>query len=200
MEYFKRNQYPTSVKRKVIAGFLLAFIAILFALGIARFGFGEMMETVDQLSAPNHELNALNNFFHEITAFDQLQREQAIKNPKNPYKAFLNQSNSLVAKVDSLRRMNWDSTQQIRLLEIRQILQKRNRLFLSYLKLKSELVENQSLTARLDTLSTILVKEKIAFDTSVVTTEKKTVTTYSKDTVPTKDDRSRIAKLFANSS
>lgn len=196
MQYFKRNQYPTSVKRKVVAGFLLVFIAIFLALTIARFGFSEMMETVDQLSAPKNELNALNNLFHEITAFDQLQRVQAIKNPKNSYKAFLNQSNSLVKKVDSLRLMNWDSTQQIRLLEIRQILQKRNRLFFSYLKLKSELVENQSLTDRLDTLSTILVKERIAFDTSIVTTEKKTTTTYSQDSVPEKDDRSRIAKLF----
>ncbi|MDH5248732.1 MAG: hypothetical protein OEW40_07005, partial [Cyclobacteriaceae bacterium] len=141
MQYFKKNQYPTSVKRKVVAGFLLVFIAISLAIAIARFGFSEMMDTVDQLSAPKNELNALNNLFHEITAFDQLQRVQAVKNPKNSYKAFLDQSNSLVRKVDSLRLMNWDSTQQIRLLEIRQILQKRNRLFFSYLKLKSELDE-----------------------------------------------------------
>ncbi|MDH4088995.1 MAG: ATP-binding protein [Cyclobacteriaceae bacterium] len=197
MQYFKKNQYPTSVKRKVVAGFLLVFIAISLAIAIARFGFSEMMDTVDQLSAPKNELNALNNLFHEITAFDQLQRVQAVKNPKNSYKAFLDQSNSLVRKVDSLRLMNWDSTQQIRLLEIRQILQKRNRLFFSYLKLKSELDENQSLTDRLDTLSTILIQERIAFDTSIVTTEKKTTTTYTQDSLPEKDDRSRIAKLFS---
>jgi len=193
----KRNQYPTSVKRKVIAGFVLVFIAIVLALGITRFGLREMMETVQQLSAPNDELNALNNIFHEITAFDQSQREQAIKNPKNPYKAFLNQSNALVNKIDSLRLMHWDSAQQIRLQEIKQILQKRNRLFFSYLKLKSELVENQGLSDRLDTLSFLLGHERISFDTSVVTTEKKTTTTYTKDSLPEKDDRSRIAKLFS---
>lgn len=195
MQYFKGKLYTTSVTRKVIAGFLLVFIAILLALAITRFGFREMMETVDQLSAPNKELNALNNIFQEITALDQSQREQAIKNPKNPYKAFLNQSKSLVDKIDSLRMMNWDSVQQNKLLEIKGILQKRNRLFFSYLQLKSELIDNRSLTDRLDTLSRILVHEKIVFDTSVVTTEKKTITTY--DSVSNQEDnRSRIGKLF----
>jgi signal transduction histidine kinase/CheY-like chemotaxis protein len=196
MQYFNRDHNPTSVKRKVAAGFLLVFIAILAAMGIARFGFKEMMETVNQLSAPNNELSALNNIFHEITAFDQEQREQAIRSPKKPYKAFLNQSNALVNKIDSLTMMDWDSTQQIRLLEIKQILQKRNRLFFSYLKLKSELVENQNLSQRLDTLSRILVNEKVVVDTSVVTTQRKTTTTLTKDSVTEKDERSGIAKLL----
>lgn len=198
MQYFKGKLYPASVQRKVIAGFLLVFIAILLALGLTRFGFREMMDTVDQLSAPNKELNALNDIFQEITALDQLQRAEAIKNPKNPYKAFLNQSKSLVNKIDSLRMMQWDSAQQNRLLVIKGILQKRNRLFFSYLKLKSDLIDNRSLTIRLDTLSRILVNEKVAYDTSVVTTEKKTITTYTKDSVgENQKDRSRIGKLFS---
>lgn len=198
MKYFKDKLYPGSVTQKVLAGFLLVFVAILLALGITHFAFREMMVTVDKLSTPNKELNALNEIFQEITAMDQLQRAQAILNPRRPYKTFLSQSKSLVDKIDSLRMMEWDSTQQVRLGAIRNILIRRNQFFFSYLSLKSKLVDNPSLAERLDTLSRILEQERIAFDTSVVTTEKKTVTTYSQDSVSEsqKDERSRLGKLF----
>ena len=197
MNYFKEKLYPASVKRKIIAGFLLVFVAILLALGITHIAFREMMATVDKLSTPNKELNALNIIFQEISTLDQLQRAEAIKNPKNPYKTFLTQSKSLADKIDSLRMLEWDSTQQERLLELRKILTRRNQVFFSYLTLKSELLDNRSLTHRLDTLSRILEQERIVFDTSVVTTEKKTVTTYSTDSIESqKDERSRLGKLF----
>jgi signal transduction histidine kinase/DNA-binding NarL/FixJ family response regulator len=198
MAYLKGKLHPNSVKRKVLAGFLLVFVAILLALGITRFGFQEMMSTVDQLSAPNEKLQSLNRMFQEITRLDQLQRADAIKNPQKPYDAFLIQSKSMVDKIDSLRLMAWDTAQQVRLLSMKNILNKRNKLFISYLKLKSDLVNNKRMSYRLDTLSAIIESEKIKVDTNVVTTQKKVVTTYTKDSViEQKDDRSRIAKLFS---
>ena len=116
MPYSKEKRHPNSVTKKVLAGFLLVFVAILLALGITRFGFREMMSTVDQLSAPNEKLKALNRIFQEITRLDQLQRADAIKNPQKPYEAFLIQAKSMVDKIDSLRLMPWDSAQQNRLL------------------------------------------------------------------------------------
>ena len=92
MPYSKEKRHPNSVTKKVLAGFLLVFVAILLALGITRFGFREMMSTVDQLSAPNERLKALNRIFQEITRLDQLQRADAIKNPQKPYEAFLDSS------------------------------------------------------------------------------------------------------------
>ncbi|MBL0741309.1 ATP-binding protein [Chryseolinea lacunae] len=196
MQYFRDKFYPTSVKGKILAGFLLAFVAILLALGITHFGFREMMDTVNELSAPNPKLNTLNDIFQEITALDQTQRAEAIRNPKKPYKAFLKQTTSLSDKIDSLRLLKWDSAQQSRLLNIKQVLQKRNSLFFAYLKLKSTLTDNRRLSVRLDTLSTILQHEKILVDTSVVTTEKKTITTYTRDSVPAQKERSGLGKLF----
>ncbi|MEJ7644361.1 MAG: ATP-binding protein [Chryseolinea sp.] len=188
----------TSVTQKVIAGFALVFVAIVMALAIAHFGFREMMETVDHLSAPNERLGALNTIFQEITASEQTQRAEAIRNPKNPYNIYINQTKAFVNKIDSLRLLDWDSTQQERLLEMRSILQKRNRLFLSYLKLKTEMFDNRNLSRKLDTLSKILVNEKVSYDTNVVTTEKKTITTYTSDSVATvKDNRSKLGKFFS---
>ena len=198
MAYSKEKRHPNSVTKKVLAGFLLVFVAILFALGITRFGFREMMSTVDQLSAPNEKLKSLNRIFQEITRLDQLQRADAIKNPQRPYEAFLIQAKSMVDKIDTLRLMPWDSAQQNRLLLMKNILNKRNKLFISYLKLRSDLINNTRMSYRLDTLSTIIESEKIKADTNVVTTQKKVVTTYKKDSViEQKDERSRLAKLFS---
>ena len=199
MQYFKEKLHPSSVKRKVLAGFLLVFVALSLALVITRFGFREMMATVDQLSAPNEKLQSLNKIFQEITTLDQLQRAEAIKNPKTPYKTFLVQSKSMVDKIDSLRLMPWDTSQQNRLLSIKNILNKRNRLFFTYLKLKSDLINNRRMSYRIDTLSTIIASEKVKVDTSVVTTQKKTITTYTKDSVVAKpkDERSRLSKFFS---
>ena len=198
MAYLKKKLHPNSVTRKVLAGFLLVFVAILLALGITRFGFQEMMSTVDQLSAPNEKLQSLNRIFQEITRLDQLQRADAIKNPQKPYDAFLIQSKSMVDKIDSLRLMPWDTAQQVRLLSMKNILNKRNKLFISYLRLRSDLVNNKVMSYRLDTLSSIIESEKIKVDTNVVTTQKRVVTTYTKDSViEQKDERSRIAKLFS---
>jgi signal transduction histidine kinase/CheY-like chemotaxis protein len=197
MQYFRDKFYPTSVKRKILAGFLLAFVAILLALGITHFGFRDMLDTVNALSAPNRKLDALNDIFQEITALDQTQRAEAIRNPRKPYKAFLKQSKSLGNKIDSLGLLKWDTAQHSRLIAIKQILQKRNTLFFSYLKLKSEVSDNRRLSIRLDTLSTILQHEKILVDSSVVTTEKKTITTYTRDSVAAQKERSGLGKLFS---
>jgi signal transduction histidine kinase/CheY-like chemotaxis protein len=196
MASFGEKLSITSVTKKVIAGFLLVFIAILMALAIAHFGFSEMMQTVDKLSEPNKKLDALNTIFQEITSLEQAQRAQAISNPRNPYKIYLEQSKAFVNKIDSLQLLDWDSTQQERLQEIKSILQKRNRLFLSYLKLRSRMVDNRSLTLRLDTLTKIMVQERVAYDTSVVTTETKTITTYTTDSVQAAKPKTGLGKIF----
>lgn len=194
MAYF--NTSITSVTRKVIAGFLLVFVAIVMALAISHFGFSEMMATVDKLSEPNPKLAALNTIFQQITALEQSQRAQAIRNPRNPYSVYLEQSASFVSQIDSLELLDWDSAQLERLQEVKIILQKRNRLFLSYLKLRSQMAQNYPLSARLDTLTRMLASDRLVFDTSVVTTEKKTITTYTTDSIKQEKERSGLARIF----
>jgi signal transduction histidine kinase/CheY-like chemotaxis protein len=61
------------------------------------------------------------------------------------------------------------------------------------------MVDNRSLSKKIDTLSLIIETKKLEIDTSVVTTQKKTITTYVHDTVPApqKNERSFIGKLFS---
>lgn len=200
MEYMKSKLYPSSVKRKVVIGFLLTFVAISLALGIAYYSFRDVMDTVDELSVPNEKLTVLNRVFQELTTLDQQQRAEAIRNPKKPYRTFLKESQALIVMIDSLQQMPWDSIQQQRIIAMKEVLQKRDKVFLAYLKQKSELASNTRLSKRIDTLTNIISEERIEVDTSVVTTQKKTITTYLPDTIRTEkeDDRSFFSKLFSN--
>src|SRR5690606_37564655 len=134
MGYIKDTLHPRSIIRKVLAALLLAFIAVIVAQSISRFSFRQLVGTVEELSAPNEKLSLLNSIFHELTALDQLQRAEAITNPRKPYDSFLDQSAELNGLIDSLAVLAWDSLQHNRLMEMKNVLAQRNKLFFSYLK------------------------------------------------------------------
>lgn len=186
-----------SLKNKVAAGFLLALVAMSLALGITHLAFKQLLGTVDELAAPNEKLEVLNDLFESITSLDQLQRAEAIKDPKAQLYEFQGQSHDLNALIDSLIRMKWDSAQRDRLHFLKEILGKRDNLFFAYLRLKATADAQKDHDERLDTLSTIIERSRV--DTAIVSTQKKTVTTTLRDTItgtPTKDDRKFIGKLF----
>ncbi len=199
MGYLKNTVNPRSVTRKILAALLLAFVAVILAQSISRFSFRELMGTVDDLSAPNEKLGLLNSVFHDITTLDQLQRAEAITNPNKPYNSFLNQSTNLNALIDSLTKMPWDTSQLNRLIQMKDVLSERNKLFFSYLKVKADILENRQFSIQLDTLAAILTNDQMAIDSSLITTGKKTITTYFPDTNRIKkiDHRSKLRQLFS---
>jgi signal transduction histidine kinase/DNA-binding response OmpR family regulator len=190
---------PRSVKRKILAGFLLASVAIVLAFAITQLAFKDMLAKVEDLSMPSGKIMLLNRTFQEITTLDQLQRAEAIRNPQIAQGAFLNHTQRTINLIDSMLLMNWNSAQQQRISSMKVILKNRDSLFFSYLKLKSNLVDNKTLTKRIDTLSSIIEMKKIAVDSNVITTEKKTTTTYVRDTVEqVKDERNFFGKIFGS--
>jgi signal transduction histidine kinase/FixJ family two-component response regulator len=197
MKSVTSKQNPRSVQRKILAGFLLAFVAIILAFTITHLAFRDMLVTVEELTAPSGKLTLLNRAFQEITTLDQLQRAEAIRNPKTSQSAFLNHSLRTINLIDSMLAMDWDNAQRKRIESMKDVLKNRDSLFFSYLKLKSNLVDNKTLTKRIDTLSNIIDKKKIAVDSNIVTTEKKTTTTYVRDSIqPLKDERNFFGKIF----
>jgi signal transduction histidine kinase/DNA-binding response OmpR family regulator len=198
MGYIKHSLNPRSVTRKILAAFLLAFIAVVLAQSISRYSFRELLGTVEDLSAPNEKLAVLNTVFQEITTLDQTQRAEAITNPYKPYNSFLNQSSNLNSLIDSLTRMPWDTSQLNRLTKMKDVLSERNKLFFSYLKVKAEMLNNRQFSVQLDTLASILTNDGMAIDSNVITTERKTITTYLPDTnrIKKKEHRSFLRQLF----
>jgi signal transduction histidine kinase/CheY-like chemotaxis protein len=173
---------------------------VILAQSISRFSFRELLGTVADLSEPNEKLSLLNSVFHEITTLDQMQRAEAITNPDKPYNSFLNQSASVNALIDSLTKMPWDTSQLTRLIQMKDVLSERNKLFFSYLKVKAEILDNRKFSIQLDTLAAILTNDEMAIDSSLITTEKKTITTYLPDTnrIRKKEHRSLLRQLFSS--
>jgi signal transduction histidine kinase/CheY-like chemotaxis protein len=197
----KEKPFLQAIKGKVIAAFLLAVAAILLAVGVTYLSFNGLLNTVDQLASPNEKLKKLNTFFQSVTQLDQQQRAEAIKNPRRPAAAFLAESKELILRIDTLKAMGWNDPQQVeRFNAMEKILHRRDELFLSYLKLKSDFIYNRNFTKRLDSLSGVLSNTMTKNDTSVRTTEKKIIT---KTVIPedpenkTESNRSFFSRLFS---
>ncbi len=166
------------IKSKVIAAFLLSCVAIIAALVIVNYSFQGLLSTVDELTVPNKKLQTLNVLFQQITQLDQLQRASAIRNPGKKYASLFRESKPLMATLDSLRNMTWADPEQLeRLNEMERLLIERDKLLLSYFRLKSEFVLNKKFTTKLDSLASIISWSQANRDTSVTTTERKTITT-----------------------
>ncbi|HEY0744493.1 MAG TPA: ATP-binding protein [Chryseosolibacter sp.] len=197
MSKIRKHNY-TSVIRKILAAFLLLSAAIFLAVTIARVSFEELMGTVDKMSTPNQKLLILNSLFEEITTLDQDQRAEAIKNPHKPYQTFIDQSLTITSLIDSLLTLDWDASQKKRLSTMKDVLNERNELFFSYLKVKANLHDNKEFSGQLDTLAAILQADEITIDTTLLRAHKKTTTTILRDTSSKKaDQRSMLRKLFS---
>lgn len=200
METLSEQPFLQRTKGKVIAAFLLAALAIALALGISYFGFGELLKNVDAISTPNEKLLVLNNFFRQVTRLEQEHRAAAIKNPRSAYRKILEESRSLVLSLDTLLALSWNEEQTERLIEIEKILQRRNQLFIRYLRERSLQVNNKTYSAQLDSLSQFLLHYTPDSDSSVVTTEKKitTTSTLSAPTEERRNERSFFSRLFSS--
>ena len=184
------------IKSKVIAAFLLSCVAIIAALVIVNYSFQGLLSTVDELTVPNKKLQTLNVLFQQITQLDQLQRASAIRNPGKKYASLFRESKPLMATLDSLRNMTWADPEQLeRLNEMERLLIERDKLLLSYFRLKSEFVLNKKFTTKLDSLASVISWSHANRDTSVTTTERKTITT-TYPVNPTEDDESWWERTF----
>ncbi|QMU31113.1 hybrid sensor histidine kinase/response regulator [Adhaeribacter radiodurans] len=193
MAKFTDKFFLQSIRRKVIAAFLIGAIAIGLAWIVTKVGFEEMLSTVNRLSTPNEKLKVVNTLFRSITQLDQLQRVQAIKNPDKPYAEFKKGSEYLVKTLDTLRVLSANNPLQVQRLDsMTTILRSRDKLFLSYLKLRKDLVHNEALSKRIHAVSNYIAKNnKPKIDTSIVITNQRYVTTT---TLPNADTLQIVVK------
>lgn len=187
-----------NIIKKVLLAFALGTGAVIIALSISYFGLNRMLTVVYDLGTPNEKLKTLNNLYRKTTALNEQQRIDAIKNPDKADRDFLEESNELLIILDSLKGMSWDSIQAARLNEMQSIIKKRNQLFLSYLRLRSNVVKDRAMAVKFDSLTELLSQGNIMADTSVRTSQTKSTTiTYLKDSTSTQSEKpSFFSKLF----
>jgi signal transduction histidine kinase/CheY-like chemotaxis protein/HPt (histidine-containing phosphotransfer) domain-containing protein len=180
MNYPGTSSFTHSVKGKVVIAFLVGCIALGLAWVVSRTAFRSMLHTVQRLSEPNEKLRIVNNLFRGITQLDQSQKRQALLQKNSSDKEFLKGSKSLRAALDSLSVQYPDNPlQKMRIDSMRRLLDERDKLFLNYLKVRQGLINNSNFSKQIQTLSELILTSAPLKDSTVVTTEQKTTTTFT---------------------
>jgi len=189
-----QKRFFRAIKSKVIIGFLFACFALLLAWGISKFAFTRMLNTVEDISAPNDRLRIVNDLSHKIARLDQLQRDEAFKKQGNS--SFLKESRKLRSSLDTLRKLyKGDSLQLARIKSIKNLLVERDKQFVAYLQVRETLVNTKSFSNEVQKLNELVVSRARQTDSAVLTTETTTSTTT---VAPQEEEKSKgfLSKLF----
>jgi len=166
-----------SIKGKIIIASVLACLTLLLAWGISKTAFNRMLGAVEKISAPNDKLRLVNELTHKVAQLDQVQKSEMLSNPQNYYNLFRGTKNLLLT-VDTLKALFADDDIQLkRLNSLRKLLIEHDRLFINYLKVREGLVNNKTFSSQVKTLNDLVNKSARQNDSTVTTTEKKTLTT-----------------------
>jgi len=185
-----QKRFFTATKGKVVIGFLFAGLALLLAWGVSRFVFGEILVTVEKISAPNDKLRIVNKLSHQIASLDQLQRE-----PKNNV-SFFAATQKLRRTLDTLTNLYANDQEQLkRIKTLKSLLKDRDKQFLLYLEVKENLVNTQSFSEEVEKLNELFVQRTREADSAVFTTQTSTSTTT---VAPEEEQKSKgfLARLF----
>lgn len=181
-------QRPTSgVRRKVVLVFIACIIAMGLAWGISRLAFEEMIDTIDMVTAPKHELELVGRLSKGIMRLEQLQRSQSLLGQKSDqYEHFAEESENVALALDSISQIYANNTVQIaRLDSIRALLAQRDRLFDAYINVRNKVVDVGEFTAQLQALSEVILQPTV--DSTIITTSQTRRTTTYDDTLARTD-------------
>jgi len=185
-----QKNFFRATKGKVVLGFLFAGLALFLAWGVSKFVFGEILGTVEKISAPNDKLRLVNKLSHQIASLDQLQRE-----PKNNV-SFFAATQKLRRTLDTLNTLYaTDEEQTKRIKTLKNLLKDRDKQFLLYLEVKENLVNTQSFSEEVEKLNSLFAQRAREADSAVFTTETSTATTT---VAPEEEQKSRgfLNRLF----
>lgn len=189
-----RNSFVKATKSKVIIALLLACFSLFMAWGVSKVAFNEMLETVENISAPSERLRIVNVISRKIGTLDQLQKGQALNNPESYRKGF-KESGELKRVLDTLGFLYaHDSVQLTRIKVIKKLLAERDKQFVNYLRVRERLISNKSFAEQVKNINSIVAKRAAQADSTLLATEEKTSTTTI---YPTEEkSRSFFGKIF----
>ncbi len=195
----KPQPYLESTLGKVIAAVVLGTAALLVYWSGTRLAFDEVLGTVETATAPNERLYLVNKLFRDIIRLDQEQRMLAVEQPGNVSGYTIRSSEEIHQTMDELR---WvlasDSVQLNRLDDMRGVLEERDRLFLNYISLRSDLMSNKGLSAQVRSLAGMLGESRRKPTEQLVTgqsTRTRTTTILPADTIRIEPEPERPSML-----
>lgn len=182
------KKYNWSLLSKILLSILLACCAIFFSLYVSKNTLGSLLVRVNQLSTPNEKIILGNNIFRKVVALDQQQRIHAVKPNDTNYNSFAEETETLQQMMDTLRSIcTGNHIQLMRIDSMKMILCKRDSLYLNYMKLRSEVVHNDTLTQQVKRLSDLIQKNKTKIAALPLATTKATV--VKMDTLPVQQEK-----------
>lgn len=198
VNFLKKN--TRSLLGKVVLALLLAAIAILLSWAITRLTFMQVLSTVKKLSISNPKLELVNRIFVNVVKLDQLQRVQSLEPKAAEQQELVNESARIRLMLDSLHALSFNDTEQVLLVvSMKELLHKRDELYLNYLTKQSEYISNDVLNKKIQSLKELVNNPVYNIDSNIVKTESKKIITT---TILPADDRSGsnkslLGKLFS---
>lgn len=186
MSLLNRFERPwmQSTKGKVILASLLGALALGGAWLTIRLSFDEMLHTVDHLSTPNTKMEVFYKLHREVILHDQNLRNQETLTRGN-IKIDEAMAGRIRLLVDSLKILSTGHPEQeARLDSIQRLLDRRDRLYVVYLRARIDLLGNKTLSHHLSELNELLDTGLPLADSSVVTSSRKTTRTTIVPAIP----------------
>ncbi len=187
-----------SIKGKILIASILACFALFMAWQTSKDAFKAVLNSVNNISAPNNKLRLINEISHRVARLDQMQKALLLKNPSKYY-GFLVETKKLGLKIDTLKKLYAEKPNQVKQLNtLKKLLQDRDKLYIGYLNVRLGLVNNKSFSSQVNLLNEMVNKSAKQTDSMVTTTEKKTATTtfFPPAQVSEKEHRGFLSKLF----
>lgn len=189
----REQSFLKSVRGKIFFGFLIGVVALTASYYITKGAFFEVEETVSQISAPNEKLRLINVVFQDILHLNQIQNDLQIKSSTGSASQgikseYVFHSDRLKGRLDTLAGWFSDSPRQLaRLDSIRDMLDIRAVALDSYIRERRGMATSNDLNKKVKSVSEFIETSKGAKgDSTIVTTEKRTVTTTITKNIPEK--------------
>src|ERR1700744_4490006 len=177
MDKLGKFSFIRSIKGKILIASILACFALFLAWQTSKDAFKAVLNSFDNISAPNDKLRLVNELSHRVTRLDQVQKALVVNKPSKYYGFFI-ETKKLSLKIDTLNHLYAGKPNQIKRLNIlKKLLQDRDKLCINYLNVREGLINNKSFSAQVRSLNDMVDNTAKQTDSIVTTTEKKTSTT-----------------------
>ena len=196
----KIDFYSRSIRGKIIAIIIIAGLGIALSWIILRVAFGQVVDTIEEVSKPNDKLLLLNNLSNDITQIGQYQRKLILKNPTKSNPILLPESDLLIKRLDTLRTFCTDNKLQLHQIDsIQGIMNQYDDLVVNYLRLYADLFSNSPLTGKFVSLRKLIYENEMKMDSSIIISERKGITTTTfglPQQLPKPKPRTSLIKRF----
>lgn len=175
----QKRGFVNSVRGKIIIASILACAALYTAWQTSKNAFVVVLNSFQNISAPNDKLRQVDELSYMVMQLDQEQKASILARHYNSA-GHLAETKNISAKIDTLTFLYATSPRQVtRLKTLKNLIQQRARLYIDYADVREGLINNKAFTQQLADLNDIVNKSAAETDSTVTSTERKISTTVT---------------------